>query len=167
MARVTKTDLIDKMVGVEYANRYMFEHVINAFLRNILMEIQAGNVVAIRGLGTFYIDTKKKRDGLETYETSPQLYNTTRIWVPHGENLKPFRNLPPDPYKTEGFYNHYQYARYDIYNYKKYAIKVSKELQNSVGVGNTVRVRKPPLKRMRRVTSQNSFVYTPAYIYLV
>lgn len=60
MANINKTELIKAiMEGSDMKNYYTAQVIINAFIEQIKLQVEAGNVVSIKGLGTFYFAQKK------------------------------------------------------------------------------------------------------------
>lgn len=60
MANINKTELIKAiMEGSNMKNYYTAQVIINAFIEQIKLQVEAGNVVSIKGLGTFYFTQKK------------------------------------------------------------------------------------------------------------
>lgn len=71
MARINRSDILKTITRGSGKEFYLFEIVINRFFAEMQKQIDAGNVVAIKGVGTFYLDTKKKRADRPTYGINP------------------------------------------------------------------------------------------------
>lgn len=132
MARINKKALIDKVTGGDAKKRYVYETVIEAFIAAIQDEVKKGNVVAYRGLGTFYIDTKRKREGLAISQASPHLLNTSYVYIDRRENLG-YESI-----KTLEALN-WSGMPIDITNYKKVVYVPSPKLLSEIPQTHTIR----------------------------
>lgn len=66
MARINKSDIMRTITRGNEKDIYVFKIVVDRFIEEMKRQLRNGNVVAVKGLGTFYIDDKKKWEERQT-----------------------------------------------------------------------------------------------------
>jgi integration host factor subunit beta len=102
--KYTKSDLIDAIYDSSGINRQDIKKVIDLTMQNLKDAIAGGNVVELRGFGTFEVRTRKGRSGARNPRTGDVVTVKSHgvpYWKPGRDLKREVWNLPDESEPAE------------------------------------------------------------------